>query len=255
MSDYLSNLAARSLNLTNAVQPRLASPFEPLRLTGEFVAGPLFSAEQPEATPLTMETEFRPAAPTPHPEPPTQARVVTRGETTLPPPARGRQPEREIIGRGSVIERDVPLGEPQPHAHPEPSPMPAARPGTLTPVLPQMRLAPAQPLAPPAPAVERVAPPEKLQPPAHAHPEPSPMQAARPGTLTPVLPQIRLAPAQPLAPPAPAPGLPTPTIQVTIGRIEVKATPPAPPSKKQRPAAPVMSLEEYLRRRAGGGGA
>lgn len=203
MSDYLSNLAARSLNLTNAVQPRLASPFEPLRLTGEFVAGPLFSAEQPEATPLTMETEFRPAAPTPHPEPPTQARVVTRGETTLPPPARGRQPEREIIGRGSVIERDVPLGEPQPHAHPEPSPMPAAWPGTLTPVLPQ----------------------------------------------------IRLAPAQPLAPPAPAPGLPTPTIQVTIGRIEVKATPPAPPSKKQRPAAPVMSLEEYLRRRAGGGGA
>ncbi len=46
----------------------------------------------------------------------------------------------------------------------------------------------------------------------------------------------------------------TPTIHVTIGRVEVRATlPPASPSRTQRPAPSVMNLDEYLRRRAGGG--
>jgi hypothetical protein len=53
---------------------------------------------------------------------------------------------------------------------------------------------------------------------------------------------------------------PMPTIQVTIGRIEVRATPPpTPPSQRQREtlprsAPPVMSLDEYLNQRAKGGG-
>lgn len=67
------------------------------------------------------------------------------------------------------------------------------------------------------------------------------------------------APAKPehehLWPPALAgPGAqakPAPTIHVSIGRIEVRAsTPPAPASKKERPASPVMSLDEYLRQRS-----
>lgn len=45
---------------------------------------------------------------------------------------------------------------------------------------------------------------------------------------------------------------PTPTIQVTIGRIEVRATPaPAPASSQARPKSPVMSLDEYLCQRGG----
>jgi len=40
---------------------------------------------------------------------------------------------------------------------------------------------------------------------------------------------------------------PSPTIQVTIGRIEVRATPPASPPKRKRTAPVVMSLDEYLR--------
>ena len=45
----------------------------------------------------------------------------------------------------------------------------------------------------------------------------------------------------------------TPTIHVTIGRIEVRAT-PAPIQNQPRPKAPdTMSLDEYLRRRNGGG--
>jgi hypothetical protein len=44
-----------------------------------------------------------------------------------------------------------------------------------------------------------------------------------------------------------------PAVNVTIGRVEVRATPPPPVSAPKPRATPVMSLEEYLRRRAAGG--
>jgi hypothetical protein len=48
---------------------------------------------------------------------------------------------------------------------------------------------------------------------------------------------------------------PAPTIQVTIGRIEVRATPPppAPPQSQQRSTPPIMSLDQYLQQRSKGG--
>jgi hypothetical protein len=52
---------------------------------------------------------------------------------------------------------------------------------------------------------------------------------------------------------APQLASPAPTIHVTIGRIEVRATPPPVSAQsKSRPAAPVMSLDDYLRQRGGG---
>jgi hypothetical protein len=47
-----------------------------------------------------------------------------------------------------------------------------------------------------------------------------------------------------------------PTIQVTIGRIEVRATPPPRPvlpPKKEHPKSQLMGLDEYLRQRTNGG--
>lgn len=44
-----------------------------------------------------------------------------------------------------------------------------------------------------------------------------------------------------------------PTIQVTIGRIEVQATPEPAPAPARRPQAPPLTLAEYLRRRGEGG--
>ncbi len=41
-------------------------------------------------------------------------------------------------------------------------------------------------------------------------------------------------------------------VEIHIGRIEVRAVPPAPAPKRNAPA-PVMSLDEYLQRRRGGG--
>jgi len=46
----------------------------------------------------------------------------------------------------------------------------------------------------------------------------------------------------------------SPTVRVTIGRIEVRAVmAPAPlPPKRSLPATPRLSLEDYLKRRNGG---
>ena len=52
---------------------------------------------------------------------------------------------------------------------------------------------------------------------------------------------------------APPQASPAPTIHVTIGRIEVRAMPtPVSVQPKSRFAAPVMSLDDYLRQRGGG---
>jgi len=54
-------------------------------------------------------------------------------------------------------------------------------------------------------------------------------------------------------PPAPKPAS-APTINVTIGRVEIRATSPAPtPQRAQPKSANVLSLEDYLRSRASGG--
>jgi hypothetical protein len=46
---------------------------------------------------------------------------------------------------------------------------------------------------------------------------------------------------------------PPPAIHVTIGRVEVRAVPPAaPPPHPAQPTAPRVSLDEYLRGRTGG---
>lgn len=73
--------------------------------------------------------------------------------------------------------------------------------------------------------------------------------------VAPIMPQTVRAPA-PLTPrraPDEAPAnAPAPTIQVTIGRVEVRATNQPAPSRQPSAQAPRLSLEEYLRRRSGG---
>ncbi len=103
--------------------------------------------------------------------------------------------------------------------------------------------------------IEQLVSPERPRSPVIAHLEPSENQPLRTPTPARILAQPRLvvphvqlkanAPAETTAKPAP-------TIQVTIGRIEVRATPPpSQPPQRQRSVPPVMSLEEYLRQRSG----
>ena len=92
-----------------------------------------------------------------------------------------------------------------------------------------------------------------------SHREASPIKTTLPATSAKVVVQPQVKPhVEPKAPvPVQEQAMPEaiPTIQVTIGRIEVRATPPPTPvSPRQRPALSVMSLDEYLSQRAKGGG-
>jgi hypothetical protein len=55
-----------------------------------------------------------------------------------------------------------------------------------------------------------------------------------------------------IAPPAHAPAAATVTVNLTIGHIELKSAPSAPPKPARRPAPPRVSLDDYLKRRNGG---
>ena len=71
----------------------------------------------------------------------------------------------------------------------------------------------------------------------------------------PIMPQtVRTsAPLTPRRAPDEAPtNAPAPTIQVTIGRVEVRATNQPAPARQSSAQAPRLSLEEYMRRRSGG---
>jgi hypothetical protein len=57
-----------------------------------------------------------------------------------------------------------------------------------------------------------------------------------------------LPPIAPLSPAATTP----PTINVTIGRVEVRAVPPPAQQRAKPKPASVLSLEDYLRQRAKG---
>lgn len=98
---------------------------------------------------------------------------------------------------------------------------------------------------------------------AAAHREPAPIApppAPEPGRALRV--EVRPAPAaeRRSAPPAAAPRqvaeappAAPPTIQVTIGRIEVRAAPAPPAARPATPAGPALSLDDYLRQRNRGG--
>lgn len=66
--------------------------------------------------------------------------------------------------------------------------------------------------------------------------------------MVPIAKAGEIEPAQPLEATQPAPA-----VQVTIGRIEIRAAPPVVPAGKQRPASRVMSLDDYLNKRDRGG--
>ncbi|MEY2500003.1 MAG: hypothetical protein QOI07_337 [Verrucomicrobiota bacterium] len=71
---------------------------------------------------------------------------------------------------------------------------------------------------------------------------------------------VRSSPARPIAslmsrPPASSQSLPSESaINVTIGRVEIRATLPPVATQTSRRNAPIVSLDEYLRQRAKGAG-
>jgi len=68
--------------------------------------------------------------------------------------------------------------------------------------------------------------------------------------IQPVVPSVRSLP--PIAPLPPAAATAPPTINVTIGRVEIRAVPPLAQQRAKPKPATVLSLEDYLRQRAKG---
>jgi hypothetical protein len=93
-------------------------------------------------------------------------------------------------------------------------------------------------------------PPLRPAPPADSPARP---HATSPAPAAPVAVALRPLVAPPEKPPLLPADVPAPVIEVTIGRIEVRAERlAAPAAATRRPAPVVMSLDDYLRRRRGG---
>jgi len=207
----------------------------------------------PESTGLDSvraEEPMRPVTPTG-----SEARQESRRETT--PPSRPAQatPQSVRVVASSVVETIVEkeVEKPWPairSAHPSEG-------RTITPVVvAPLSPSPVRPVVVPTsrrdqPSETRATPREVSRKREMEAASARPAQAAAPSSAPlPHLPfPVVRSPSVPVreAPP------PAPTIQVTIGRIEVRATPPAAaPARAARSATPRLSLEDYLRSRSGG---
>lgn len=232
-------------------------------------------ADKPAAIPRPSEHRSEPRGKSTQPEVPNSAisppvRIPNYTEQEPPAPAapaqeigiplvqayRGRldppvtTPRRSPARSPASDQSLSPPGEPEPVS-------PAA--GAPAAALPRQRHGPMEtsPAAKPE-KINSLLPENTLQldaPAAKAsHPRSAPATATRQGPTT-------AHELRPDVPPLPELTTPmeraelTPTVNVTIGRIEVRASkPPEPPRRKPAPKPTVMSLDEYLQSRSNGGG-
>jgi hypothetical protein len=293
MSDYLSNLVDRSLDRADVIQPRLPSLFEPDQGIGSPIAGLWQEAEPrtetieqsvPEARnqrsvarqPSPIARIFdrvvnrRSAESDSNPQLPTLSTPTTTIEVSQP----RFQPSSEVTQTGSVDRGEL-----------LPDPAAAIQPLSLQPQTSAQQIAAdhisaEQPeiASPTTPDRERQLdliinnpdrnsslnpPPISVQNRIEIGGEPSLLPPDLTNSHNPQRGQIMESTAmeqlrsfvqaiKPEVVSSPVP--PTPVIQVTIGRIEVRATtaPATPAATTTRSKSPVMGLDEYLDRRGGG---
>jgi hypothetical protein len=185
--------------------------------------------------PSRIFSRKRDGKPSPEPDPPVQPRTFPWAAPTL----REDKPSNSTRRRSDVIKSPLPdvIASP-PHE-----------------VSAREETGPSQPSVASKPAVVR-------EPREHELPTRSEVQAILPmirperelparSGVQPVVSKIRSLP--PIAPLPPASATVLPAINVTIGRVEVRAVPPPAQQRRKPKAAAVLSLEEYLRQRASGG--
>ncbi|HEY2069706.1 MAG TPA: hypothetical protein VGG48_09155 [Rhizomicrobium sp.] len=267
MSDFLTNILGRAES--KPIRPRLPSMFEN-------TAAPITSTERAPVVEMNVEHEApAPAAATRAPTPQQPARSVR----ATPPPHEDAPPfETNVTTRRSVQPRD----DPPPPAPPAPqqfaSPIgPTPRPRVeetdaevpATPITP--RPAATQPLKPETTPPAFEAPRQTVK---ETHERETVRVFENTETTTTRIVESKADPIAPALPPQPAPFAPPPpmaqprqearreepthqtavaaepTIHVTIGRIEIRAT----EERETRPRrdvapSPVMTLDEYLKSR------
>jgi hypothetical protein len=234
-ADALTHLVQRALRPEPAVAPRLPSPYE----TGRWAETEIERQE---------ETEVR--------RPPVAGFVDDGGES--PPKSRrglptenGSPSPRSSRRRGEGAPTgDLPGSTARLVAEREPQPAQTPTPPVLKGQPPPVGIPHGVITTRPGPdRAPGPAPPRRVEPVSSR--EPSRLAEVRSG---PVARAPALAPATAVMPEEPGRPEPEPVVSITIGRVEVRTAPssasPRPP--RQPPERRVMSLEEYLDRRARG---
>jgi hypothetical protein len=260
MSDFLANLAARSFGSVVPIQPRVAAFFEPVRADVPSLRAPdrivnpdekpVFDEAESESAPA-RESRQRAPAPTHKARRAPPLETVSENFRTEEPTSAERnsgsqpaQPRPDLSPAAPVQVRAIRALEPEGKS-PEQN-LPAVKPdlefitaSASVVATPPRRETPNQETVP---ADSRVM--VSLAPPGRERVfEPLPDLRARHDRGT-----ARLEPS----PTADS----EPVIQVTIGRVEVRAATAGASARRADPAvSPVMSLEEYLSGRARRGGA
>ena len=249
---------------------------------------PPVEVESPEPSPEPRgEAQAQlPVQAVPRPVAETKAMPVTPAPPDLPAPQVAARALAPVPTAPVVAKSEPNSASSPPAAHPEPT-----APAQITPAVPALRAPPVAARVPvPVPAALLVAKPEpnsapsspavRPEPTAPAPIPPAPSRASRddaPSRIAPAPRQIaalettRAAMSEPVhsQPPAPPPmpralrtvrapqiqrEAPPPvetTIHVSIGRIEVRAPPPAAARPREPAASPVMTLADYLQKRTG----
>ena len=233
MSDFLSNLVARSLGTLEVIRPRVPSLYEPYRReSGLLGARPTFLSQVPNPGPQD-EAGWESDGNAAH----INHRITSQRTQAPSPSSRDRASHNPFVApwvikaQDSVSDQVTKVQDSVSDASPSTVAQTGAigsrhRSAEMGTDLSSSRLLPGQPTIQDA---TRAAPP------------------ATPTVRPPVGPRSGVAKI-PAAVPASKP--PEPIVQVTIGRVEVRAIFPEPPARRSQPARarPTVSLDDYLNR-------
>jgi hypothetical protein len=228
MGDFLGNIAAKSLNLAQVLQPKPVSLYEPAQMMGNFGFKHQSEIEpaQELSEPMVANTVTKHPVATPLLESPTRHNRHEKIPPVEFPSGHEMTKEPNSSKTSSSVTNPIPEFTVQHHQQMAASDSPQTSTG-----IPMIR-----------PVIENVNIEKRVADESRQHP----FQSA-------TSPQPRITvPWGQKNEPITQPQAPTPTIQVTIGRIEVRATPAVSQPQRQRPAPQPMGLEEYLRQRNGG---
>lgn len=244
MSNFLNNLVARTLNIAPVVQPRITSRFEPVGAGAPVAPDQSVEVEapaQPEPPRVTTTTnvvETHVADPKPKPIviPPTQPQVINTVRNTYV--------ESHEVVQVPIVERVRERTHTETRIHTEKS------------TDSRLEIRENQTLLTPPREVEKNQPNQRLN---IVEPAPVPKEASVPTPQPPIAPRVvtRIEPA----PVAPVPRFevppvvqpePTETINVTIGRVDVRAVFSSQTPKAVTRSASVNSLDDYLKQRSEG---
>ncbi|WP_158892899.1 hypothetical protein [Amycolatopsis anabasis] len=256
MTDFVDRLLGRPG--APPIRPVVPSLFEPITSAGAEPPLPMGTftgsepgpqrTDEPRPVDTTAGNGGEPPAPAPVPAPP----IAVVREPIAPPPVPAES-TGEKAPPTAVVHQVT--GEPAPIPTAPQTPAPVRVPGerrveTVREIVHHTAPPAAAPATHPVSAVRVPEPPEPAYP---REPPPAPVPPAS-HPVRPVAPGFPAVPPIPVAAPVPLRREPSePDVHITIGRVEVKAAVEAERPKRRDPGKrPVLSLDEYLRGRAGG---